>query len=141
MKVMKNFKNYLLERFQKQALKVSVVKTNGKPKLFTYMRAVGTKELEKILADAFETLDLTVDTPLGQLKITETTDPQHPGLSIDLLQPNVAGEIPLVLVEYCGAEDADADLPAKEQLITRVWGQASKEDYTDRIVHNLKGDA
>lgn len=147
--MLENFKNRLLAHFLERALPVSTV-TDGRMKRFSYLKAVGTKELERILDEEFIKLqeiqeaqqlkdipddELRKGTPLGTLKAYPSTDPAHPGIYIDLILPETGAEIPLVLVEYCGASDQDTDLPEKESVITRVWGDSMQEDYTDRIVH------
>jgi len=76
-------------------------------------------------------------TPLGTLNAYESTDPAHPGIYVDLVHLETGEEIPLALVEYCGSSDQDTDLPEKEGIVTRVWGDSGKEDYTDRISHKF----
>ena len=73
-----------------------------------------------------------VKTPLGDLIVEEAVDPEHPGVYVDMGSDD--GEIPLALVEFC-KDEADADRPS---IITRVWGDSEKEDYTDRVVHSFK---
>ncbi len=147
--MLENLKNRLLSRFMERAISVSTV-TNERIKRFSYLKAVGTKELERILEEEFGSLQEDVDakppmegkstlvkTPMGTLKAYAATDPAHPGIYIDLIHPETGKEISLALVEYCGASDQDTDLPEKEGIITRVWGDRRKEDYTDRILHRM----
>ena len=59
-------------------------------------------------------------TPLGTIIATRTSDPEHPGIWLDLRLPQSGIEIPLGLVEY---STDDADFPEGEgHIITRVWG-------------------
>lgn len=59
-------------------------------------------------------------TPLGTIIATRTSDPEHPGIWLDLRLPQSGIEIPLGLVEYSAD---DADFPEGEgHIITRVWG-------------------
>lgn len=74
-----------------------------------------------------------VDTPLGIITVKAAVDPAHPGVYIDLRREGTDLEMPLALVEF-SADDADYPDGA-ENLITRVWGNAMKEDYTHREVH------
>lgn len=144
--MLENLKNRLLSRFMERAISVSTV-TNERIKRFSYLKAVGTKELERILDEEFDKLqepsdakqlmehkNTLVKTPIGTLRAYAATDPAHPGIYIDLIHSETGKEISLALVEYCGASDLDTDLPEKEYVITRVWGN-EQEDYTDRIVH------
>lgn len=70
---------------------------------------------------------LKIETPLGTIRVYEATDPNCPGVYIDL------GNDPLALVEYTETE-ADQE---GEKIITRVWADTKKEDYTYRIVHKI----
>lgn len=74
-----------------------------------------------------------VDTPLGIITVKTAVDPAHPGVYIDLRRKGTDLEMPLALVEF-SADDADYP-DGTENLITRVWGNAMKEDYTYRAVH------
>ena len=72
-------------------------------------------------------------TPLGTIVAARTKDPDRPGIWIDLRLPKSGVEIPLGLVEYSADS---ADLPDSEgHIITCVWGDATLEDYTERVVH------
>lgn len=74
-----------------------------------------------------------VETPLGTIVVKTALDSEHPGVYIDLRRKGCECDMPLVLVEYCGDE---ADKPDGEKnIITRVWGNAGQEDYTERVVH------
>ena len=74
-----------------------------------------------------------VETPLGNLIVEEAVDPEHPGVYVDLAADG--GNIAMALVEYC-QDEADAEGP---NLITRIWGDSEKEDYTDRVIHSFRG--
>ncbi len=76
---------------------------------------------------------IAVKTPLGTIVASPATDPDHPGISIDLKRPGCDGELNLGLVEFACDE---SDLPeGKGHIITRVWGDGRQEDYTERVVH------
>ena len=75
-------------------------------------------------------ITLRVETPLGGIIARSATDPNHPGIYIDLRRGVDDPDMPLALVEFAADE---ADLP--EALITRVWGDAMQEDYTTRVDH------
>lgn len=149
--MLENLKNRLLSRFMDRALPVSTV-TDERLKRFSYLKAVGTKELERILDDEFSKLmedpetkqiqfvenkTMAVETPLGILKASAATDPNHPGIYIDLVLPGTTAEVSLALVEFCDVSDMDTDVLGTKQIITRIWGDDEKEDYTDRIIHHL----
>lgn len=77
--------------------------------------------------------DLQVDTPLGAIIIRAATDPVHPGVYIDLRRADTDQDMPLALVEF-SADDADRP-NGEKNLITRIWGDGTLEDYTMRVVH------
>jgi len=80
---------------------------------------------------------LRMETPLGTLVARHTTDPDYPGIELELVRPGCEVGMPVALVEYCSADNADTDLPEiAPELITRVWGDAMNEDYTERVVHD-----
>lgn len=76
---------------------------------------------------------LRVETPLGAIVVKNAADPEHPGIYIDLRRPDADDDMPLAMVEFSAD---DVDFPeGVENIITRVWGDARKEDYTTRVVH------
>jgi len=76
---------------------------------------------------------MSVDTPLGAIVVKTATDSEHPGVYIDLRRKGCECDMPLALVEYCGDEGDKPD--GEKNIITRVWGDAAQEGYTDRVVH------
>jgi len=88
--------------------------------------------VDRIQADADR---ITVKTPLGDIVAEASSDSDNPGVWISLHRDGEDYESTLALVEYTATE-ADQKGP---QLITRVWGDAQQEDYTDRVVHSGLG--
>lgn len=89
--------------------------------------------------EAFAAGEIRVDTPLGTLIASAATDPEHPGVCVDLRRPDESGDIPLALVEFSAD---DADFPdGDKNIITRVWGNARQKDYTIRTVHQNIGES
>ena len=79
----------------------------------------------------FLDVKLLSKSPMGTLVGEVATDSGHPGISVDL---DVNGNrVPLALVEFCN-DEGDLKEP---HIITRVWGDDQKKDYTDRVVHKL----
>lgn len=79
------------------------------------------------------TRDLCVETPLGAIIARVSDDPDHPGIWLDLRRPDVGEDMPLALVEF---SNDDSDLPkGEENIITRVWGDGMRSEYTERTVH------
>lgn len=77
---------------------------------------------------------LCVDTPLGTLVAYAGTDPEYPGIYIDLQRPGFSVDAPLVLTECTETEgDLEDGVP---QIITRIWGPVTEEEYSDRVVHS-----
>lgn len=80
---------------------------------------------------------LRMETPLGTLVARCATDPDYPGIELELVRPSCEAGMPVALVEFCSAGNADTDLPEiAPELITRVWGDALNEEYTERVVHD-----
>ncbi|MEG1563819.1 MAG: hypothetical protein RR365_08845 [Bacteroides sp.] len=78
-------------------------------------------------------LDIRVDTPLGAILARENSDPAHPGVWLDLRRADVACDMTLALVEF---SDDESGFPEGEQhIVTRVWGEASRDDYTTKVIH------
>ena len=73
---------------------------------------------------------LLVLTSQGVLVAYASSDPNNPGIYIDLKINDV--EYPVALVEYTEMEGV---LEKEGHIITRVWRDILKEGYTDRIVH------
>lgn len=67
------------------------------------------------------------ETPLGTIVAKQCTDKENPGLWIELYRPESETGLALTLIEYSGED---------KELITRVWGNARSEDYTDKVPHN-----
>lgn len=75
---------------------------------------------------------LCVETPLGTLVAYAGGDPAYPGIYIDLQRNGSGTDAPLALVEFT---ETEADMENEGKLISRVWGNVSEEDYSERIVH------
>lgn len=76
---------------------------------------------------------LGVDTPLGTIVVKTAVDAEHPGIYLDLRRSDSKYDIPLVVVEFSAD---DVDRPEGEQnIITRIWGNANQEGYTNRVIH------
>ena len=78
-------------------------------------------------------ITLRTGTPLGAIIARAATDPDHPGIYVDLRRTGAGADMPLALIEYAADE---GDLPeGQPNIITRVWGDAAREDYTYRAAH------
>lgn len=75
---------------------------------------------------------LCVETPLGTLVAYAGTDPAYPGIYIDLQRNGFGIDAPLALVEFT---ETEADMENEGNIISRIWGDVSEEDYSERIVH------
>lgn len=77
--------------------------------------------------------ELCVNTKLGQLVAYASTDPEHPGIFIDLRQEGQECMAPICLAEFTGD---DCDSSGKElppSIVCRVWGDAAREDYAYQV--------
>lgn len=75
---------------------------------------------------------ITVKTELGNLTAYPSTDPAHPGIYIDLKRDGECGA-PIAMTEF-SCDEADLEEGAAH-IITRVWNNCAKEDYSTRVVH------
>lgn len=74
--------------------------------------------------------EIRIPTPLGTLIATPTPDAEYPGIAIDIEDKASKIIFPLNHAEYD---------PESKTIISRVWGNAMQEDYTDRVEHiNLR---
>lgn len=78
-----------------------------------------------------EKIILNVPTKLGTLTAYESLDPAHPGIYIDLHRDGHPADMPVALIEEA-EDEADQEGIC---LVTRVWGNSQKEDYTHRTIH------
>lgn len=88
-------------------------------------------ESEKVTSQVSRSLE--VETPEGRLSAYPSTDPNHQGLYIDLIIKGGSATLPVAMVEYA-EDEADAEGP---HIITRVWEDMQKEDYSARHIHKL----
>ena len=82
---------------------------------------------------------LTVETPLGILRATESFYCGHPGIWVELQKPGEKDYEPLALVEYGNADFGRTD--NEETMITRVWRDIDKDEPSDCIVHENVGNS
>ncbi len=75
--------------------------------------------------------DMRIETPLGAIIVRESRDPEHPGVWVDLRRTDADMDASLALIEYC-KDEGDLNDAA---IITRVWGDAMNDEYTERVVH------
>ena len=85
---------------------------------------------EKLCREA-KPVRLTAETPVGRIVARASTDRENPGIWVSLHKPGEDYEPDLALVEYT-KDEADLGRPA---LITRVWRDTERDEYTDRVVH------
>ena len=81
-------------------------------------------EFQSIIKEAFEekeTEEISVDTPEGKMTARISSDPDNPGLFIDLAPTDTDIIIDLTLVKY------DAD---RQEINIYNWDDAMREDYT-----------
>lgn len=74
---------------------------------------------------------LEVKTPMGTLVAYASTDPQNPGIFIDLKNDDVDYQLNLVGTE-CQISEEDA---AECRMVSHIWGDGIKEDTTHDIEH------
>lgn len=101
------------------------------------------EDLERQAADAIEELIemaekqaniIRVETPLGALIARPSYgEPDYPGIYVDIRRRDADQDLALALVEFTATE---GDLPAAGHIITRVYGDAMADEYTDRVVHD-----
>ncbi len=78
--------------------------------------------------------ELCVNTKLGQMVAYTSTNPEHPGIFIDLRREGQECMAPICLAEFT-SDDCDSSgkiLPPS--IVCRVWGDATREEYTYQVV-------
>lgn len=100
------------------------------------------EDLDNQAADAIEELIekaekqasiIRVETPLGALIARPSYGaPDYPGIYVDIRRQDADQDLALALVEFTATE---GDLPDTGHIITRVYGDALAEEYTERVVH------
>lgn len=80
--------------------------------------------------------DISVETPLGTLYAGRTSfGPEYPGIYIDFQPKGKDYILGAVITEVTETEsDLEVDTP---HLITRIWGNCNKNEYSERIVHKV----
>lgn len=88
-------------------------------------------EWEGSEAKTSESPALHVETPLGAItaRLSGYGD-EYPGIWVELIREK-GGDVGLALVEYT---ETEGDLTGGH-VITRVYGDAMNDEYTDRVVH------
>lgn len=74
-----------------------------------------------------------VETPLGVIIARSSNDPDHLGIWINLHRPDADSDLPLALIEF--SKDKRDISKETGRIITRVWGDGTQEDYTNRVIH------
>jgi hypothetical protein len=72
-----------------------------------------------------------IDTTLGQLVVELSSDPDYPGVYVDLHRDGCECDATLALVE-CPTTDWDSDKP---EIITRIWDNVVQEDFQTKVAH------
>lgn len=76
---------------------------------------------------------ITAETPLGTLIARLSNgEPDYPGIRIDIRMPDTNQDLELALTEFTATE---GDLPETGHIISRVYGDALADEYTERVVH------
>ena len=97
------------------------------------MAADAIEELLALLSESVKREQIVrVPTPIGEL-IARPSDygSDYPGIWIDLRRDGINQDMAVCLVEYT---DTEADLQPEGHLISRVYGNGAKDEYTDRII-------
>ena len=92
------------------------------------------RELTSRIIDGFdnaETETISVETKLGKLIASKSTDPNHPGIYIDLRRNGISYDAPLILTEY--ADDEAPGDTVDPKIVARCWDDVQREDYTTAI--------
>lgn len=76
---------------------------------------------------------IRVETPLGILIARSSYGgPDYPGIYVEIRRPDADKDLSLALVEFT---ETEADIPKTGHIITRVYGDALADEYTNRVVH------
>ena len=83
--------------------------------------------------DEWRGLMLTVETPIGAIRISESDYYDHPGVWIEFKSNYDAEYSPLVLVEYSDEETDTND--GDGVIVSRLWKDPDEDDYISCIHH------
>lgn len=90
---------------------------------------------EKLCGEA-QKKHMMVKTPLGDIVVEASADPDNPGVWVSLSRFIEDHVLRLALID-CTTDEADVDGPA---IITRIWQNAKADEYTNRIIHEGFGE-
>ena len=79
---------------------------------------------------------LTVDTPMGTLRASESDYYDHPGIWIEFRHREQDDFCPLALVEYT---DGEEEKLTAEAILTRVWKDPEEEEVISIVHENTTG--
>lgn len=80
-------------------------------------------------------LTLNVDTPVGRLHAYPSSDPDYPGIFIDLERDGKRMSAPLLLIDFSHTEFPECRNPEaaeKGVLVCRCWQDVRQEDYKEK---------
>lgn len=80
---------------------------------------------------------LFIETPVGRLHVYPSTDPEYPGVYIDLKRDGHNVEAPLLSLDFSHTERPECDDPEtakKGVLCCRTWDNVAREDYISKVV-------
>lgn len=78
---------------------------------------------------------LYVETPVGKLHAYPATDPNYPGIYVDLERDNKRAAAPLLLLDFSHTEFPECENPEaaeKGVLVCRCWQDVRQEDYEEK---------
>lgn len=78
---------------------------------------------------------LNVDTPVGRLHAYPSSDPDYPGIYIDLKRDGKCMDAPLLLIDFSHTEFPeckDPEAAEKGVLVCRCWQDVRQEDYKEK---------
>lgn len=81
--------------------------------------------------------ELHIDTPIGNLHVYKSFDPDHPGVYIDLQKEGIPYNAPLVSLEFTHTEHPecqDPDVARNGILVCRIWGDVDKENFSSKVI-------
>ena len=76
-----------------------------------------------------------VETPIGRLHAYPATDPNYPGIYVDLERDNKRAAAPLLLLDFSHTEFPECENPEaaeKGVLVCRCWQDVRQEDYEEK---------
>lgn len=81
--------------------------------------------------------EIRIKTPVGTLHAYPSTDPDYPGIYIDLERGPKKYSAPLLMLDFTHTEYPECQSPGTAEkgiLVCRCWGDVRREEYDTKVI-------